>query len=229
MRLQRLWALSLAAALISAVGGGVAGAGSTVTDGGVLLTGVEAAHARFVAPVDACHGLELVVGYVEADRLQNPLGSGRPHFHSDVESILTVFENADEEECGSDSLQLSGTEGITESDQAEIVPLQSASLDGFGMVIEGVESGIPVVVILTLDLDWIAFGSVSTQVNNETGSHSANREVQANVEASVLINSVTGGGDLATALAALQGNMINGLEQTEGRIIHGQGGSINLP
>lgn len=164
-----------------------------------------------------------------ADRLQNPLGSGRPHFHSDVDSILTVFENAEEKGCGSDSLRLSGTGGITETDQVGIVPLQSASLDGFGMVVEGVESEISVVVSLTSDLDWSAFGNVPTEVNNERGSHSANHSLQATVEASVLINSVTGAEDLATALSALQRNTINGLGQTEGRILHGQGGSLSLP
>jgi hypothetical protein len=52
----------------------------------------------------------------------------------------------------------------------------------------------------------------------------------ATVEADVTVDSVTGSGDLATALSAITGtDPIAGLEQTEGLLTHYQQIIINLP
>lgn len=197
---------------------------------GFLLIGTDAAYARFVAPVDECHGLELFVGYVQADGLKNPIGGGRPMFHSDVEAVLSVYENAETEGCGTNALQLSGVRGLTESDHVEIVTLESATLDGFELTITGVEGQDPVTVVLTLDLTWTGDGAVYTETTHSHGDHSAHRTVAAAVAGTLTIESVAGGGDLATALSALAGQgPVAGLTQTEGVITHYQQIIINLP
>lgn len=208
---------------------GTASAQSAVTDG-LLLTGTDAAYARFVAPVDDCHSLELFVGYVKADRLQSPIGDGRPHFHSDVEAQLSVYENAGAEGCGTDALHLSGVRGLTESDQVEMVTLGSATLDGFELTVTGVEGDDEATVVVTLDLVWTGYGTVWTETSHGTGNHSAHRTVAATVDATLTIDSVTGGGELATALSVLAGqDPVAALEQTEGVITHYQEIMINVP
>lgn len=216
--------------LAFAAGIGPASAASPVTDG-ILLIGTDAAYARFVGPIDDCHSLELFVGYVQADGLKSPIGGGRPTPHSDVEAILTVFQNAEAEGCGSDSLQLSGVRGLTESDQVGIVTLESATLDGFVLTVTGVEGENEVTVVLTLDLTWTASGSVFTEITSGRGDHSAHRTVAATVDGTVTIDSVTGGGELAAVLAngPDEYSTVATLDETEGRITHFQQIIINLP
>ncbi len=203
---------------------------STVTEG-ILLLGTDAAYARFVGPIDDCHGLELFVGYVQADGLKSPISGGQPTFHSDVEAILTVFENAETDRCGSDSLQLSGVRGLTESDEVEIVTLESATLDGFELSITGHEGENEVAVVLTLNVTWTATGEVFTEITSDSGDHSAHRTVAATVSGTVNIESVTGGGELATVLAngPDEYSTTAGLDETEGRITHYQQIILNLP
>jgi hypothetical protein len=209
---------------------GSASASSTVTDG-LLLLGTDAAYARFVGPIDDCHGLELFVGYVQADGLKSPISGGQPTFHSDVEAILSVFENAETEGCGSDSLQLSGVRGLTASDQVEIVTLKSATLDGFELTVTGDEGGNEVTVVLILDVTWTGDGPVFTEVTSGGGDHSAHRTVAATVSGTITIESVSGGGELATVLASGpdEYSTVAGLDETEGRITHYQQIIINLP
>jgi len=197
---------------------------------GLLLIGTDAAYARFVAPVDDCHGLELFVGYVQADGLKSPIGAGRPMVHSDVEALLSVYENAETEGCGTNTLHLSGVRGLTESDHVEMVTLESATLDGFELTVTGVEGQEPVTVVLTLDLTWTGDGAVYTETTHGTGDHSAHRTVAAAVAGTLTIESVAGGGELATALSAVAGQgPVAELTQTEGVITHYQQIIINLP
>ena len=208
---------------------GSASAQSAVTDG-LHLIGTDAAYVRFVAPVDACHGFDLFVGYVQADGLQSPIGDGRPHFHSDVDAFMTVSQNAETEGCGSDQLHLMGGRPVIDSDQAEIVQLESATLDGFELTLTGVEGDDAATVVLNLDLAWTAEGGVYTETTHGPGDHSAHRTVDATVSGTVTIESVGGDGALATALSALAGQgPVAELEQTEGVITHYQQIIINIP
>jgi hypothetical protein len=221
--------VALATVFILAGTASIASARSEVTNG-LHLIGTDAAFVRFVAPVDACHGLDLFVGYVQADGLQSPIGDGRPHFHSDVDAFLTVFENAETEGCGSDQLHLMGGRGLIDSDQVEIVALESATLDGFEMTVTGVEGGDPVTVVMTLDFTWTGEGDVFTETIHGPGDHSAHRTVAATVSGTLTIESVDGGGALATALSALAGQgPVADLNQTEGVITHYQQIIINIP
>jgi hypothetical protein len=225
---HRRFALMTAAAL--ALTTSTASAHPSVVTGGFVLTGTDAAYANFLAPVDACHTLDLFVGYVAADRLLNPLGSGAPFVHSDVDVTLRIYENAETEGCGSADLHLAGGEQAS-TGQVEMVMLESATLDGFELEVTGVEGGVPVTVMLTLDLEWTGDGDIFTETFHEPGTVSANRTVLASVDATVTIDSVDGGGELAAALA--DGPDVystgDGLEQTRGVITHGQGIVINLP
>jgi hypothetical protein len=208
---------------------GIASARSAVTDG-LHLIGTDAAYVRFVAPVDACHGFDLFVGYVQADGLQSPIGDGRPHFHSDVDAFLTVSENAETEGCGSDQLHLMGGSGPIGSQQVEIVALESAILDGFEMTVTGVEGDDPVTVVMILDFIWTGDGDVFTETTHGDGDHSAHRTVAATVSGTLTIESVDGDGPLATALSALAGQgPVADLEQTEGVITHYQQIIIDIP
>jgi hypothetical protein len=220
--------LALVGAAALALAPGIATAQTSVTDG-FLLTGTDAAYTRFVAQVDECHSLDLFVGYVDAERLLNPLGSGRPQHHSDVEAVLTVSEHAETEGCGSDVLQLTGVRGVTEADQAEIVTLETASLDDFALTVDGFEGEEAVSVALTLSVSWTGDGDVFTETLHSPGDHTAHRTVAAAVDATVTIDSVTGGGELASALSAIAGSPISGLEQTEGVITRFQQIIINVP
>lgn len=220
---------ALATVFILAGTAGTTGARSEVTDG-LHLIGTDAAYVRFVAPVDACHGFDLFVGYVQADGLQSPIGDGRPHFHSDVDAFLTVFENAETEGCGSDQLHLTGGRPVIASDQVEIVMLESATVDGFALTLTGVEGDDAATVVLDLDLAWTPDGGVFTETTHGPGDHSAHRTVAATVSGTVAIESVDGNGALATALSALAGQgPVAELEQTEGVITHYQQIIINLP
>ena len=203
---------------LSIAGLGTASAASP-TDG-LLLIGTDAAYARLVGPIDACHGLELWVGYVRADGLKSPINDGKPRFHTDVDTILSVFENADVEGCGSESLQLAGGRGIDAGDQVLIVELTSASLDGFQLTIQGVEGESDVTATFTMNVDWSAAGSVYTQTSHDPGQYTAHRTVDATVDATISVDDVTGGGDLASALASLIGAGPVGLDQTEGQLTH---------
>ena len=221
---------ALIAAALLALTASTASANSSVTEG-LLLSETDAAYADFLAPVDACHGLSLFVGYVEADRLLSPLGSGRPHFHSDVDVGLNIYQNATEECGGPAELQLAGGEDAS-TGQVEMVMLESATLDGFELEVTGVEGGVPVTVVLTLDLDWTGDGDIYIETFHGPGDHSAHRTVDASVDATVTINSVTGGGPLAAALADGNGSYstVNAsLEQTRGVITHYQQIIINVP
>ena len=208
---------------------GTASARSEVTNGFHLI-GTDAAYVRFVAPIDACHGFDLFVGYVQADGLQSPIGDGRPHFHSDVDAFLTVSENAETEGCGSEQLHLTGGSGPIGSQHVEIVALESATVDDFEMTVTGVEGDDPVTVVLNLDLAWTAEGAVYTETTHGRGDHSAHRTVAAAVGGTVSIESVDGDGPLATALSVLAGQgPVADLQQTEGVITHYQQIIINLP
>jgi hypothetical protein len=208
---------------------GIASARSTVTDGFHLI-GTDAAYVRFVGPVDACHGFDLFVGYVQADGLQSPIGDGRPHFHTDVDAFLTVTENAETEGCGSDQLNLMGGRPVIDSDQVEIVALESATMDGFELTVTGVEGDDAVTVVMTLDFAWTAEGDVFTETNHGPGDHSAHRTVAATVSGNLMIESVGGDGALATALSALAGQgPVTELDQTEGAITHYQQVIVNIP
>lgn len=207
---------------------GTANVRAAVPDG-LLLIGTDAAYARFTAPVDDCHGLDLFVGYVQADGLKSPIGGGRPMFHSDVEALLSVYENAETEGCGTNALQLSGVRGLTDSDHVEIVTLESATLDGFELTVTGAEGQDPVTVVLALDLTWTGDGAVYTETIHGRGDHSAHRTVAAAVAGTLTIESVAGGGEVATALSALAGEgPVAGLDQTEGVITHYQQVIINV-
>jgi hypothetical protein len=207
---------------------GAATAASGVAQG-FLLTGTDAAYARFVAPVDECHGLDLFVGYVQADRLVSPLGDGRPHFHSDIEAQLSVSENSETEACGTDVLHLAGVRGLTDGDQVQIVTLEMATLDGFALTLRGIEDDDPVTVVLTLDLAWTVSGGVFSETTHAPGSHSAHRTVAAAIDGTISIDSVSGGGESAAALSTLVGQAVGGLDQTEGSITHYQEISIAVP
>jgi len=197
---------------------------------GLLLIGTDAAYVRFVAPVDACHGFDLFVGYVQADGLQSPIGDGRPHFHSDVDAFMTVNQNAETEGCGSDQLHLMGGRPVIDSDQVEIVKLESATVDGFELTLTGVEGDDAVTVVLILDLAWTPVGGVYTETTHGPGDHSAHRTVDATISGTVTIESVDGDGAIATALSALAGQgPVAELTQTEGVITHYQQIIINLP
>ena len=207
---------------------GTASAASSVTNG-YLLSGTDAAYARFIAPVDDCHGLDLFVGYVQADRLLSPLGSGRPRFHSDVEAQLSVYENSEIEGCGTDVLNLVGVRGLTDADQVGIVTLETATLDSFTLTITGVEDNAPVTAVLTLDFAWTASSAPFTETIHARGNHSAHRTVAATIDGTFTIDEVTGGAESAAALSALVGQPVPGLEQTEGSITHYREISIALP
>ena len=221
--------VALATAFIFAGTVGIASARSPVTDG-LHLIGTDAAYVRFAAPVDACHGLDLFVGYVQADGLQSPIGDGRPHFHSDVDAFMTVYQNAETEGCGSGQLHLMGGRGVIDSDQVEIVTLESATLDGFELTLTGVEGDDAATVVLILDLAWTPEGGVYTATTHGRGDHSAHRTEAATVSGTVTIESVDGDGALATALSALAGQgPVAELDQTEGVITHYQQIIINIP
>lgn len=221
--------VALATAFILAGTAGVPSARSAVTDG-LHLIGTDAAYVRFVAPVDACHGFDLFVGYVQADGLQSPIGDGRPHFHSDVDAFMTVTENAEIEGCGSNQLHLMGGRGVIDSDQVEIMKLESATLDGFELTLTGVEGDDTATVVLILDLVWTPEGGVYTETTHGRGDHSAHRTVDATVSGTVTIASVDGDGPLATALSALAGQgPVADLVQTEGVITHYQQIIISIP
>ncbi len=233
MSRHRILVLAMAATLMSTLGGGVAGAQSTVTEG-LLLVGANGAYVQFDAPVDDCHGLTLSVGFVEADGLKSPLGAGRPSFHSDVGVDLTVYEYAGIPECGSDSLHLSGVQGIYDPSKVSFVTLESASLHGFQLLVSGSEDGNDVNAFLTLDLDWTAFGDIFTEIIRDPayqGSHSAHRSVDATVAGTVTVHGVSGGGDLTFALYeayAGEGQIILP-EPTYGQLTHYQEIQVNLP
>lgn len=221
--------VALATVFIFAGTVGIANARSAVTDG-LHLIGTDAAYVRFAAPLDACHGLDLFVGYVQADGLQSPIGDGRPQLHSDVDAFMTVYQNADTEGCGSSQLHLMGGRGVIDSDQVEIVTLESATLDGFELTLTGVEGNAAVTVVLILDLAWTPEGGVYTATTHGRGDHSAHRTVAATVSGTVTIESVDGDGALATALSALAGQVpVAELVQTEGVITHYQQIIINIP
>jgi len=208
---------------------GIAGTRSAVTDG-LHLIGTDAAYVRFVAPVDTCHGFDLFVGYVEADGLQSPIGDGQPDVHSDVDAFMTVSQNAETEGCGSDQLHLMGGRPITDSDEVEIVTLESATLDGFELTLTGLEGDDAATVVLTLDLVWTPEGGVYTETTHGPGDHSAHRTVEATVSGTVTIESVDGDGALATALSGLAGQgPVAELEQTEGVITRYQQIILNIP
>lgn len=226
--LQRRRLASIAACVLALTASTVS-ATSPVTDG-FLLSQTDAAYADFVAPVDACHELSLFVGYVEADRLLNPLGSGPPFFHSDVDVGLNIYQNATEECGGPAELNLAGTEQAS-TGQVEMVMLESATLDGFEVEVTGVEGGVPVTVTLTLDLEWTGAGDIYVETLHSPGDHTAHRTVDASVDGTVTINSVTGGGPLAAALAGGDGSYSTpaDLGLTRGVITHYQQIIVNLP
>jgi hypothetical protein len=203
-----------------------ANAGSSVTDSGLLLTGTDAAYATGTLSIDECHGLDVFVGYVEADRLLSPLGSGQPFFHTDLEASLRVYEIAEIEGCGSDELILSGVRGITDSDQVEMVTLESAFVHDFQLTVEGVEASVPVVAGLTINLDWAGDDNIRTETFQSKGDHSAHRTVGAAVSGTVTINTVTGGGELAGLLA---GTVVSGSDLQDAQITHYQQILIDLP
>lgn len=233
MSRHRILVLVMAATLVSTIGTGVAGAESSVTDG-LLLIGTDAAYVQFDAAVDDCHGLTASVGFVEADGLQSPLGSGQPHFHSDVGVDINVYAYAELPGCGDSSLLLSGVEGIYDPDRVDFATLESASLDGFDLFLTGNEEENDVTVSVTLDLDWTAVGDVFTDTNETPGtpgSHSSHRSVDAVVDGSVTFHGVSGGGDLTHALyqAYAGEGVIETPDPTYGQITRYQEIQTNVP
>ena len=225
--------VALLAVLTSTMGAGVAGAASSVTEG-LLLTGTDAAHARFIAPVDSCHTLELAVGYVQADRLQSPLGSGQPNYHSDVGADVSVYTDSGNPECGDETLRLSGVAGIDDPSKVNIESLQSASIEDFTFTLTDGDPDFPVAVTLTFDLYWAAQGRAGTEIGRDPanpGSHSAHRRVDATVTGTVVVESIEGPGGIASALDAAfeEPELISGLVQTEGFLTRYQEIQVNLP
>jgi hypothetical protein len=216
----RILVLVVAAVLAPAMSVGVAGAHSPVTEGLLLVT--DAAYAQFVGPVDDCHGMQLFVGYLDATAVKGDLSSGRPDSTSWVDVELTVFENIEDPGCGSDILHLVGSVGTENADAAQIVSLESASLDGLWITLEGEEED-PVFVELTVDLRWSANGDIITEGES--------RRVDADVSGTVSIDRVSGGGDIADALASLAGSALStaDLEQTWAHITKFQEIQLNSP
>lgn len=223
--LRRLVGLSLALSLAVGAVGTVRAAPTE----GLLLIGTDAAYARFVAPIDECHGLELFVGYVQADGLKAPLDDRAPRFHTDVEAQLTIFESAEIEGCATDSLQLAGVRGIDDGDTVSIVTLSSATLDGYQLTVGGFDGDAEVNAVIVLDVAWSAVGDPYTQINHVRGNVSTHRTVDAATDATMTVESMTGGGDLSAALALLAGAGPISLEQTEASLTNYREIQLKLP
>lgn len=163
---------------------------------GFVLVGSSGAHADLFGSFneDATENhIEVAVGYVEADLLRYFDGEMvRPH--TDVDARLCVYTDW----CGSESsMLLEGTKNLPWDGDAEMLPLEAATLDGFRMTVvaDGVE------VALLIDLSWEGFGDWWLETHHTPESHSVGKFRAANLSGTITIESVTGD----TPLVALVG------------------------
>jgi hypothetical protein len=163
-------------------------------DEAFLLTGTDAAIASFEEVVDSCYTVTLEVFFVQAKNLQSPLGSGKPRFHSDVETFVNVFYDCEGQQ---DQLALFGGTGVGPDDQVSIERLESAALQDFQVLVTG--DGVSATV--EFDLEWTGLDNQFI-VQEHDGGHLAGRRETAAVSGTVEISVLTGTGGLVDALAA---------------------------
>lgn len=193
-RRRLLFTAVVAATLIIATG---LPAGAAPPSGGFRLTGADAAYADWVQQDIGDCEVNLFVGFVEAARLSQPLGSP-PMPHSDLQAIMTASCPA-----GPDRT----LEGVIQAADCVPGPLTMVSLESADANCDfTISDGSTVEVGLAIALDWTAFGEVFTQTFHRPDNHAAHRTRTATVDGYVTITDVTGAEDLASlAGGALDG------------------------
>lgn len=153
-------------------------AGAQPPTEGFLLSQTDAAYAEWPVSLTGCTTGNLFVGFVDADRLQQPLGSRPRTDHADVQAILT---------CQGGPV-LEKTVQATDCGPAQIVELDSASV----VCTFEIDNGGPTAEV-AINLQWEADGDTFTETVQNPGMRAAHRTRLANLCGGVTITG-TGGG-----------------------------------